>query len=146
MPRITKARSHCPAGTAVNRAAPRPDPPGTVPSLGSTRQPQCSPATTAEQFCFLIDLITPNLYEAELHLVCEVLSTGTLMSCLIHIFRALVINYTIGLSPGFTTRCSKASLGFWRMSQCCLAHDMCSVRVTQRRSPFRYRQGAAALL
>lgn len=53
------------------------------------------------------------------------------MSCLIHIFRALVINYTIDLSPGFTVRRSKASLGFRRMLRqsnlCCLTYNIHSV-------------------
>jgi len=53
------------------------------------------------------------------------------MSCLIHIFRALVINYVIDRSPGFTIQCSKASLGFWRtlqqFDQCCLTYNVYSV-------------------
>lgn len=56
------------------------------------------------------------------------------MSCLIHIFRALVISFTIDLSPGFTIQCSKASPGFWRMlqqsNQCCLTYHVYSLYMT----------------
>lgn len=98
------------------------------------------------QLYFLIDLITPNLYQAELTLY-EALRTVTLMSCLIHNFRAPVINYMIDLRPGFTTQCSEAPLGFWRMPQPshqrCLSHSVRSVYDTYPRSQFCCHQGQA---